>query len=65
MNKQPRLPISSVFNPDFRYRNSLDTDVRITFKRIRRELAAAAEADVNLPENVTALPVRKETPTAA
>lgn len=60
MTKQPRGPMSSVFDASFRYRPSFETDIRVTFKRVRKELAAASEAEGNLPENVTALPIRKE-----
>ena len=41
MTKQPRIP--NVFDASFRYRTSFETDIRLTFKRIRKELAAETE----------------------
>ena len=32
--------MKSVFDPSFKYRPSIETDVRKTFERIRRELQA-------------------------
>lgn len=34
----------SILNPEFRYYRAVDTDLRRTFARIRREMAKAAEA---------------------
>jgi hypothetical protein len=37
-----RRPAKSILDPAFRYRPSHATDVRDTFERVRRELAAAS-----------------------
>ena len=60
MNNHPRRMPPSVFDADFRYRPSLQTDIRLTFKRVRRELASASEAGDAFPLNVQPLPLRKE-----
>ena len=59
MSKHPRLP-PSVFDATFRYRPSVETNIRLTFKRIRRELAGIEEPNKAFPENVQPLPMRKE-----
>ena len=59
MNKHPRLP-PSVFDATFRYRPSGETNIRLTFKRIRRELADSEEPKKAFPENIQSLPLRKE-----
>lgn len=53
--------MKSILDPSFRYTKSVDTDLRKTFARIRREqrnqLRAVAN-DENL-RNIIAMPVRK------
>lgn len=39
---KPRIPIT---DPRFRYKNAAETDVAATFRRIKREQKAAAEAE--------------------
>ena len=39
--------MKSVFDPSFKYRPSVDTDVRKTFERIRRELQAQRNRDAS------------------
>lgn len=38
--------MKSVFDPSFKYRPSIETDVRKTFERIRRELQAQRNREV-------------------
>ena len=32
------MAFKSIYDPDFKYRNALSTDIRLTFQRIRLEL---------------------------
>jgi hypothetical protein len=43
MSNEQRVISRGVFDADFRYRTSIDTDIRKTFDRIRRAQAAAAK----------------------
>jgi hypothetical protein len=36
-NAKREIPMKSVLDPSFRYTKSIDTDIRKTFARIRRE----------------------------
>ncbi len=48
------LPSKSFRDPEFRYRRAVETDIRKTFARVRREMAAKqqgapAQSDVVVP----------------
>jgi hypothetical protein len=61
MSTEYKGSIRGVFDADFRYKTSFETDIRKTFERIRRAQAAAArQAAKPLPDNVESLPLRKE-----
>lgn len=49
--------MKSLLDPTFRYRNSLQTDLRKTFARVRREMARAAGE--RKPPDVIYLPAPK------
>jgi hypothetical protein len=60
--------MKSILDPTFRYTPSVQTDVRKTFARIRRELRAqeangGSEAEIRA--NVLSLPRRQAVPAAA
>ncbi len=60
--------MKSILDPTFRYTPSVETDVRETFARIRRELRAqGAKAAVDAPSrtNVLALSRREPLPAGA
>lgn len=50
-------------NGPFKYRSSVETDIRRTFQRVRRQLAEAAAATVELPTPAPALPATDVTTT--
>lgn len=61
MNTEHKGTIKGVFDADFRYKTSFETDIRKTFDRIRRAQAAAGKAAPKpLPDNVESLPLRKD-----
>lgn len=39
------MPFKSVLDPTFLYRNSANTDVRLTFERVKREQEALRQRD--------------------
>ena len=55
--------MKSILDPRFRYTNSVDTDLRKTFARIRREqrqqTPAANNASAATPQNVQVMTPRK------
>lgn len=56
------LPSKSVKDPSFKYRRAAETDIRKTFARVRRELAAQAEAEQAAAQQqhaVVMLPVQR------
>jgi len=60
--------MKSILDPTFRYTPSVQTDVRKTFARIRRELRAQeakAGSEVEMRANVLSLPRREAVPAAA
>jgi len=60
--------MKSILDPTFRYTPSVQTDVRKTFARIRRELAARdakSVAEAPSPPNVLALLRREPLPATA
>ena len=60
--------MKSILDPTFRYTPSVQTDVRKTFARIRRELRAQeakAGSDAEIRANVLSLPRREAMPAAA
>ena len=60
--------MKSILDPTFRYTPSVETDVRKTFARIRRELraqGAKAVDDVPSRSNVLALSRREQLPASA
>jgi len=61
MSNEHRVISRGVFDADFHYRTSIDTDIRKTFDRIRRAQAVAArEGAKPLRENVDTLQARDE-----
>ena len=50
--------MKSILNPTFRYTSSVETDLRKTFARVRRELRKSQKAAV--PSNVQ--PLRRDRP---
>jgi len=58
---QRKLPMKSILDPSFRYTRSIDTDLKKTFARVRRELnnqqRSRAAADVERMNKV--LPIRR------
>jgi hypothetical protein len=50
-------------NGPFKYRSSVETDIRRTFQRVRRQLAEAAAATVEPPAPAPALPAADVTTT--
>jgi len=59
--------MKSILDPTFRYTPSVQTDVRKTFARIRRELRqnARQEAEGEIKANVLSLPRRQVMPASA
>ena len=60
--------MKSILDPTFRYTPSVQTDVRKTFARIRRELRAQeaqAGSEAETRANVLSLPRREAMPAAA
>jgi hypothetical protein len=60
--------MKSILDPTFRYTPSVQTDVRKTFARIRRELRAQepkAGSEAEIRANVLPLPRRQAMPAAA
>ena len=60
--------MKSILDPTFRYTPSVQTDVRKTFARIRRELRAQeakAGSEAEIRANVLSLPRREAVPAAA
>ncbi len=60
--------MKSILDPTFRYTPSVQTDVRKTFARIRRELRAQeskAGGEAEIRANVLSLPRREAMPAAA
>ena len=60
--------MKSILDPTFRYTPSVQTDVRKTFARIRRELRAQeakAGTEAETRANVLSLPRREAMPAAA
>ena len=60
--------MKSILDPTFRYTPSVQTDVRKTFARIRRELGAQeakAGSEAEIRANVLSLPRREAMPAAA
>lgn len=58
------LPSKSCKDPAFKYRRAAETDIRKTFARVRREIAAqAAEADqanqAAVQEHAVVLPMQR------
>lgn len=54
------LPSKSFKDPDFRYRRAVETDIRKTFARVRRELAERARAEQDLHQHaVLTLPLQQ------
>ncbi len=53
--------MKSILNPEFRYVPSGSTDIRKTFARVRRELAAQAEID-RAEAAAKVAPIRKVKP---
>ena len=53
--KEPRLRIT---DPRFRYRNSAETDIRLTFRRVRLQQRLAERKAAAL-SNVAAMPLKK------
>ena len=53
--------MKSILDPSFRYTKSVDTDLRKTFAKIRREQRNQQRAGVNDENlrNIIAMPVRK------
>ena len=41
------MPCKSLLDPSFTYRNAANTDVRLTFERVRREQQALRERERN------------------
>lgn len=50
--------MKSILDPKFRYTSSVNTDVRKTFARVRRE---QAQQQARQQQQVTPLPIRKTT----
>jgi len=60
--------MKSILDPTFRYTPSVQTDVRKTFARIRRELRAQEAkvgSEAEMRANVLSLPRREAVPAAA
>ncbi|HZI84263.1 MAG TPA: hypothetical protein VFF44_10140 [Casimicrobiaceae bacterium] len=60
--------MKSILDPTFRYVPSVETDVRKTFARVRRELRAGAQRNSVEPTtapNVLSLPRRTAAPAAS
>lgn len=53
------LPSKSFRDPEFRYRRAVETDIRKTFARVRRELAEQARAAQEQPHAVVTLPLHQ------
>jgi hypothetical protein len=54
--------MKSILDPRFRYTSSVDTDIRKTFARIRREQAAHSKVQVQVaPEAAAVVPINSST----
>jgi hypothetical protein len=47
----------SIFDPDFKYRSADDTDVRLTFARIRREQRSVQRCSEREPPGTNVVPI--------
>ena len=52
LNNHRESPLKSILDPSFRYTKSIETDIRKTFARVRREEAKKAPAAPIAPPNV-------------
>jgi len=53
--------MKSILDRSFRYTKSVDTDIRKTFARIRRERQGIKASDQDALRNVVPMPARKRT----
>jgi|KBSSwiStaDraftv2_1062776.scaffolds.fasta_scaffold500843_2 hypothetical protein len=62
LNKtRTRGAMKSILDRSFRYTKSVDTDIRKTFARIRRERQGIKASDQDALRNVVPMPARKRT----
>ncbi len=54
--------MKSVLDPSFTYTRSIETDLRKTFERVRRQQAAARRKKANGPATATVVPLNREAP---
>jgi len=62
---RPRTPMKSILDHSFRYTGSIDTDVRKTFARIRREQRQQARAQGQRDDPRKVFPIRQRKPAVA
>jgi hypothetical protein len=54
------MAFKSVFDPAFKYRTAVSTDIRQTFERIRREQQLAQQPPQHLERRLKVVPIQHE-----